>query len=347
MAAAFAFSPTFDGDNGNPKKRLKLLEADEALVAALEAGERVRFVGNSSTPDVVLCTARETFKVTKVESSNTTILCAGGAGGGAPVVARGLADFHWEARKTAPRLDLAALLPAYGAGAGALGGGEAEDEAAAPTRASLGASTQASAAELDAALEAGTVLVDEAGRHFFLDESKLRKCLDQVLTTVSLQGWPPSAVPLKACAEDAATHGSDAVVATHCLRHFSSPAATPGHVALDVRKIAKAVAVGLFAAKANYASTNDFLSDLRDCLPAPPGVRDGSTYPRRKARRQTRPHRRPTRSPPSPGSTASSPSRTTAPSPSSPRTRTREVPRDRSHAPREPAAARELGLISS
>ena len=109
MAAAFAFSPTFDGDNGNPKKRLKLLEADEALVAALEAGEKVRFVGNSSTPDVVLCTARETFKVTKVESSNTTILCAGGAGGGAPVVARGLADFHWEARKAALALASSAL----------------------------------------------------------------------------------------------------------------------------------------------------------------------------------------------------------------------------------------------
>ena len=293
---------------------------------------------------MVLCTPSSTFKVTKVESSNTSVLCVGRAAEGEAVVASGFSDFVWEAKRAAPRLDLAALLPAYGAGAGGLGDGEAEDEAAAPTRASLGASTQASAAELDAALEAGTVLVDEAGRHFFLDESKLRKCLDQVLTTVSLQGWPPSAVPLKACAEDAATHGSDAVVATHCLRHFSSPAATPGHVALDVRKIAKTVAVGLFAAKANYASTNDFLSDLRDCLPAPPGVRDGSMYPRRKARRQTRPHRRPTRSPPSPGSTASSPSRTTAPSPSSPRTRASEVPpRDRSHAPREPAA-RELGL---
>ena len=173
MAAAFAFSPTFDGDNGNPKKRLKLLEADEALVAALEAGERVRFVGNSSTPDVVLCTARETFKVTKVESSNTTILCAGGAGGGAPVVARGLADFHWEARKTAPRLDLAALLPAYG-------GDGAED--AAPTRADLESTAQASAAELDGALASGAVLVDGSGRHFHLDEARLHKCLDRPTT---------------------------------------------------------------------------------------------------------------------------------------------------------------------
>ena len=259
MAAAFAFSPTFDGDNGNPKKRLKLLEADEALVAALEAGEKVRFVGNSSTPDVVLCTARETFKVTKVESSNTTILCAGGAGAGAPVVARGLADFHWEARKTAPRLDLAALLPAYG-------GDGAED--AAPTRADLESTAQASAAELDGALASGAVLVDGSGRHFHLDEARLHKCLDEVLTAVSLQGWPAADVPAKACAADAATHGADGAVAAHCLRHFSTPAATPGHVALDVRKIARSVAASLFVATPSYAAAADLLSDLKDCLPA-------------------------------------------------------------------------------
>ncbi|KAH8061502.1 hypothetical protein JL722_4130 [Aureococcus anophagefferens] len=254
MAAAFAFSPTFDGDNGNPKKRLKLLEADEALVAALEAGEKVRFVGNSSTPDVVLCTARETFKVTKVESSNTTILCAGGAGGGAPVVARGLADFHWEARKAAPRLDLAALLPAYG-------GDGAED--AAPTRADLESTAQASAAELDGALASGAVLVDGSGRHFHLGE-RLHKCLDEVLTAVSLQGWPAADVPAKACAADAATHGADGAVAAHCLRHFSTPAATPGHVALDVRKIARSVAASLFVATPSYAAAADLLRRRRE-----------------------------------------------------------------------------------
>ena len=103
---------------------------------------------------MVLCTPSSTFKVTKVESSNTSVLCVGRAAEGEAVVASGFADFVWEAKRAAPRLDLAALLPAYGAGVGALGGeeGEAEDEAAAPTRASLGASTQASAAELDAAL---------------------------------------------------------------------------------------------------------------------------------------------------------------------------------------------------
>ena len=34
------------------------------------------------------------------------------------------------------------------------------------------------------------------------------------LDGVSLKGWPPSAIPLKACAEDAAKHGSDIILTT-------------------------------------------------------------------------------------------------------------------------------------
>ena len=48
--ASVAFSPTFEDDNaGKSRKRLKLLEADDALLAALEAGDAVQFVSNSAS----------------------------------------------------------------------------------------------------------------------------------------------------------------------------------------------------------------------------------------------------------------------------------------------------------
>jgi len=70
------------------------------------------------------------------------------------------------------------------------------------------------------------------------------------------------------CAIMHLVHGADGAVAAHCLRHFSTPAATPGHVALDVRKIARSVAASLFVATPSYAAAADLLSDLKDCLPA-------------------------------------------------------------------------------
>lgn len=256
---SLSFSDTFDADT-EPKarKRLKLLEAEPSLVASLEAGDEVRFVHNDDAKDVVLCTPTETFKVTKVESSNTTLLVAGGVEAGASVVARSSVTFHWEARKCAPRVDVGAGLPEYGGG----------DSADAPTLADLRSRTQASAAELDAALKDGKVL-EVSGRYFSLQPKTLHRTLDNVLTSVSIRGWPASAVPVKACAADAATHGADAVVAAHCLRHFAvDGGAAAATVALDARAVAVAVAPALFVAKATYEDVDAFLADLKDCLPS-------------------------------------------------------------------------------
>ena len=62
--------------------------------------------------DVVLCTPRETYKVTKVESSNTTLLAAAGGRCEKAIVGSAV-DFHWEAARVAPRVDFASSLPAY------------------------------------------------------------------------------------------------------------------------------------------------------------------------------------------------------------------------------------------
>ena len=257
MASSLAFSETFDADTGPAAKRVKLLEAEPSLLAALEAGDAVRFVASDGAKDVVLTTATETFKVTKVESSNTTLLAAGGVVAGANVVARAAVSFHWEARKCAPRFVAADTLPPYG------GGGDA------PTRADLDAGAQASPAELDAALSAGDVVV-VGGRHFFLERARLLRTLDQVLTSVSIRGWPSAAVPVAACAEDAATHGADAAVAAHCLRHFADAGgdADAPVVSLDVRRVARAAGAALFATRDAYESADALLADLRDCLPA-------------------------------------------------------------------------------
>ena len=255
---SLSFSDTFDADTGPSRKRLKLLEAEPSLVASLEAGDEVRFVHNDAARDVVLCTPTETFRVTKVESSNTTLLVAGGVEAGASVVAKSSVSFHWEARKCAPRVDVGAGLPEYG------GDGCAE----APTLADLRSRTQASAAELNAALKDAAVL-EVDGRYFSLQPKTLHRTLDNVLTSVSIRGWPASAVPVDACAADAATHGANAVVAAHCLRHFAvdggGAAAT---VALDARAVAVAVAPALFVAKATYEDVDAFLADLKDCLPS-------------------------------------------------------------------------------
>ena len=74
---------------------------------------------------------------------------------------------------------------------------------------------------LEQTLQTSTILLNETGGLFYLKETTLHQCLDQILMVISLKGWPPSAIPLKACAEDAAKHGSDIILTTHCLKHFA------------------------------------------------------------------------------------------------------------------------------
>lgn len=199
--------------------------------------------------------------VTKVESSNSTLLMTGCLEEGKSLIIQSTSSFHWELRLTNPLLDFRRSLPSYG---------EHELSAArcAPNLKQLEASTQASPAEIARALQSSTVIIDQDGGHFYLQEAKLHQCLDQVLMTISLQGWPPSAIPLKACAEIAAKHSSDVTIAAYCLKRFSHSISSSGRVNLDVRRITCELAKSLFATKKAYASTSALMVDLCDCLPA-------------------------------------------------------------------------------
>lgn len=213
-------------------------------------------VGATST--VVLCTQTETFKVTAVESSNSTLLATGSLVGSG--VIRSIVSFHWEARRIDPRLDFRSSLPTYSVN-------DPSTHEAAPDLKQLQASMQASITEIEAALQSSTVLINEFGGHFYLHEAKLHQCLDQILMTLSLRGWSPSAIPLRACAEDAAKHGSDYLVATYCLKHFSLSQSSSGKINLDVHRVARLLTKSLFVVKSAYSSTAELIRDLRDCLP--------------------------------------------------------------------------------
>lgn len=242
---------------------LKLLELEKAVLAELEHEHEVVFVSNSGASDVVLCTRTETFKVTKVESSNSTLLADGNLCGGEPGVIRSVVGFHWEASRMNPRLDLRSSLPIY-----SINDSSVYEQAPAPDLVQLQASMQASPTEIEEALKSSTVLVNEFGGHTLLHETNLYQCLDQVLVTISLRGWSPSSIPLRACAEDAAKRGSDYTLATYCLKYFSLSQSSSGKISLDVRRVARALAKSLFVAKSAYASTAELIADLRDCLPA-------------------------------------------------------------------------------
>ena len=135
----------------------------------------------------------------------------------------------------------------------------------APSLTQVQSYSQASCAELEQTLQTSTILLNETGGHFYLKETTLHQCLDQILMVISLKGWPPSAIPLKACAEDAAKHGSDIILTTHCLKHF----------ALFVSKwkrtwmfdVSSYTHESLFVTKEIYESTRHLLNDLHDCLP--------------------------------------------------------------------------------
>mmetsp|Transcript_7233 Transcript_7233/g.22756 ORF Transcript_7233/g.22756 Transcript_7233/m.22756 type:complete len:282 (-) Transcript_7233:1872-2717(-) len=239
----------------------RLLELEQEIVSSLEQEQEVLFISNSATSNVVLCTQTETFKVTKVESSNAALLATGSLVGGEPGVVKSSVSFHWEARRINPRLDFGSSLPTYSVT-------DPSAASRAPNLKQLQASMQASITEIEAALQSSTVLINEFGGHFYLHEAKLHQCLDQILMTLSLRGWSPSAIPLRACAEEAAKHGSDYLVATYTLKHFSLPQSSSENINLDVRRVARALTKSLFSTKSAYSSTAELISDLRDCLPA-------------------------------------------------------------------------------
>ena len=71
----------------------------------------------------------------------------------------------------------------------------------------------------------------------------------------------------KQAAEDAAKHGSDIILTTHCLKHFALFLSPSGKVNLDVRRVARTLTRSLFVTKEIYESTRHLLNDLHDCLP--------------------------------------------------------------------------------
>mmetsp|Transcript_30233 Transcript_30233/g.90590 ORF Transcript_30233/g.90590 Transcript_30233/m.90590 type:complete len:282 (-) Transcript_30233:310-1155(-) len=254
----------------------RLLKLEPEITSSLEQELEVLFISNSdnkrsknyrtssmkwavgATSTVVLCTQTETFKVTAVESSNSTLLATGSLVGSG--VIRSIVSFHWEARRIDPRLDFRSSLPTYSVN-------DPSTHEAAPDLKQLQASMQASITEIKVALQSSTVLINEFGSHFYLHEASLHQCLDELLMTLSLRGWSPSAIPLQACAEDAAKHGSDCMVATYCLKHFSLSQSSSGEINLDVRRVARALTKSLFTTKSTYSSTLELIRDLRDCLP--------------------------------------------------------------------------------
>jgi len=230
---------------------------------------RLLLPGNAS--DTVLCTPTETFKVTKVESSNSTLLAAGCLVGGTSGIIRSAVKFHWEICRTTPRIDFRLSLPVYSDENMSVG-------VVAPSLTQVQSHSQASRAELERTLQRSTILVNETGGHFYLKETTLHQCLDQILMVISLKGWPPSAIPLKACAEDAAKHGSDIILTTYCLKHFALFLSPSGKVNLDVRRVARTLTRSLFVTKEIYESTRDLMNDLHDCLPV--SFRKSHTYAR-------------------------------------------------------------------
>ncbi len=214
---------------------------------------------SGNTSDTVLCTPTETFKVTKVESSNSTLLASGCLIGGTSGIIRSSVRFHWEICRTTPRVDFRLSLPVYS--------DENTSVGVAPSLTQVQSYSQASCAELEQTLQTSTILLNETGGLFYLKETTLHQCLDQILMVISLKGWPPSAIPLKACAEDAAKHGSDIILTTHCLKHFALFLSPSGKVNLDVRRVARTLTRSLFVTKEIYESTRHLLNDLHDCLP--------------------------------------------------------------------------------
>lgn len=257
MKATLEFESFVDRNTGAARKRPKLLATDESLISCLQARGEVMFVSNSSTTDVVLCTPVHTFQVTKVESSNSTLLVTGGLFEVTPIIADYGISFHWDTQHTNGRIDIARDLPNYD-------DTKAQD---APRLLQLQASTQASLAEIEKAIKTGMVVVDDKGGQFYIDETKFYQCLDQVLTTISLNGWSVSAIPVKACVEDAATHGLDTFIARHCLEHFALSPPSNGKIILDIRRVACALTKFIFITKGT-SSVHDLIADLRDSLPA-------------------------------------------------------------------------------
>lgn len=256
MKAPLLFETFVDRNTKAPRKRPKLLATEESIVSCLRSEGEVIFVSNSSTKDVVLCTPVKSFQVTKVESSNTTLLVAGGLFEVTPIIADCGTSFHWDTQHTNGRVDIARNLPSYDTKA-----------QGAPRLLQLQASTQASLAEIEKAIKTGMVVANDKGGQFYIDETKFYQCLDQVLTTISLNGWSLCAIPLKACVEDAATHGLDTFIARHCLEHFAFSPSSNGKIALDIRRVACALTKFIFMTK-GASSVHDLIAELRNSLPA-------------------------------------------------------------------------------
>ena len=210
--------------------------------------------------EAVLCTPTETFSLTKVESSNCALLVTGTG------TVRSMFRFHWEAQRIIrPRLNLKMSLPTYAE--------HARFRVRGPDMKHILACTQASPAEIELAIQSSTVIVDELGGHFYVQDSSLHQCLDQVLMIISLQGWSPCQIPLKACAEKAAKNGLDIGLAKYCLKRFSLSTSAIGNISLDVRRVARVLTKYLFVTRETYACLNDLINDLRDCLPVSSSLR--------------------------------------------------------------------------
>ncbi|KAJ1447341.1 sister chromatid cohesion protein Dcc1 [Pelagophyceae sp. CCMP2097] len=234
-----------------------------AALTGTSAGRVVARFAGSPGAAAVLCTDSATFRVTKVETSNTLLLVDAdvAAANGAPIVARAGASFHYELKRESPDIDLAALLPAF------------------PSRGmpevDVLASICASPAEARAALRcSGAVEID--GLYSWATADQVFRSLDELINSIALREWSLEKVPVDACAEDVAAHGGDGVLACHCLGFFAvrdddamadDSCTQTRYAALDARAIGRTLAHLLFRRDANWEAAA-FVAELRTLLPA-------------------------------------------------------------------------------
>ena len=99
-----------------------------------------------------------------------------------------------------------------------------------------------------------------------IDSATNKKFQEEELKLAKMQKAQAKATG-SADAEDAAKHGSDIILTTHCLKHFALFLSPSGKVNLDVRRVARTLTRSLFVTKEIYESTRHLLNDLHDCLP--------------------------------------------------------------------------------
>ena len=247
---SLAFGPGFSG------AEVRLLEASPEILEALRRDRSVRFAGAPGEA-AVLCTDEATFAVTKVETSNTILLVDPEVEPGPQLVARARSTFHYEATRTEPKVDLAAVLPPYPAAGMAV--------------AAVEDAFSASRGEIRRALRAAGAVQTEGGYSWATD-AQINHSIDTLVNSITLRdwtlGWVPASpapcslflffgdrgarilfrcVPVEACVDDVEESGGDSVrrrvklvplarlprspqaLVRHCLRHFASSSGEKAH----------------------------------------------------------------------------------------------------------------------